>query len=201
MAKDGKGKKWLNVLKRVAPTLATALGGPLAGAAAQAISMAITGRADTPEEQLEELINSGDYETLLKLKVADNEFKLKMEELGLKREELALRKDEMVYDDMDSARKRHMDVKDKEPARLAYMAMLVFAILVAMVITRSEMFEQSQFATVIVSTIIGAAISWVDKAYNFFLGSSKGSSDKTKAMTDAMERRAGTDAMERRDKD
>lgn len=180
-----KPKKWLQILKTVAPTLATALGGPLAGTAVQAISNALTGKKDTPEAELEAIVNQGNPETLLKLKQEDHNFKIEMEKLGITKEEL-------VYKDIDSARQRHMIVKDREPAYLAYLAMIVFAGLVYLVIGQAQLFADNEFAKYIIGIVIGASIGWVDKAYNFFLGSSIGSKSKTTAMIDAIERNSDT---------
>jgi len=173
------GKKALGVLQSVAPTIALALGGPLAGAAVQQLSVALTGGKDTDEAQMDAMIAGGDYDTVLALKQAEHDFEIKMAEMEITQ-------DQLVFQDIDSARQRHIQVKDKEPARLAYLAMITFGVLVGLVLTQQETFSGSEFATVIVSTIIGASIGWVDKAYNFFLGSSRGSKDKSDAMIRAI---------------
>lgn len=175
-----KNKKFLGILRNIAPTIATALGGPLAGTAVQALSNAVLGKPDGTEEDIEAVI-AADPDALLKLKEAEYNFKQRMKELEIS-------EDQLVYQDMESARQRHMKVKDKEPARLAYISMVIFAGLVAVVLTQTAMIEASEFAKVIVATIIGASVGWVNSGFDFFLGSSKGSKDKTTSLTDAVSR-------------
>lgn len=102
-----------NLVRTVAPTIANVLGGPLAGLATQAISAAILGKPDGTQDELTSALAVATPDILLKLKQAEQEFTIKMEEIGLKREQLS-------YGDRDSARKREIDVKDKTPSRLAY---------------------------------------------------------------------------------
>lgn len=65
---------WKSVVRSVAPSLATALAGPLAGTAASAISEAILGKPDAPEEEIKAVLAHADPELLLKLKQADQQF-------------------------------------------------------------------------------------------------------------------------------
>lgn len=175
-----KNKKFLDILRKLAPNIATALGGPLAGNAVKALSQAILGKGDGTEAEIEDVLVN-DPDSLLKLKEAEYEFKAIMAKLEIT-------EDELVYKNTDSARQRHITVGDQEPARLAYLAMVIFAVLVAVVLTQTVMIEASEFAKVIVATMLGASISWVNAGYNFFLGSSKGSQAKTDSLTDAVQR-------------
>jgi hypothetical protein len=109
------GSKALDVLKAVAPTVATALGGPLAGAAT---SMLISKLGGDPKSA-ESAIASADPETLVKLQQLDNDFKAKMAELGVQEEQLA-------YADVASARTREEVVRDWTPPILAYSVTLGF---------------------------------------------------------------------------
>ena len=56
---------WKSVVRTVAPTLATALGGPLAGAAVQALSVALLGRPDGTEQEVAEAVLTGGADALL----------------------------------------------------------------------------------------------------------------------------------------
>jgi hypothetical protein len=82
-----------NVISTVAPTLAAALGGPLAGLAAGKISAVLTGKTDTPEAALADSIqqSSRDPALLLKLKQADAEFAEQMKQLGVDLDAIAER--------------------------------------------------------------------------------------------------------------
>ena len=110
---------WKATIGAVAPTLATALGGPLAGAAVKAISSAVLGKEDATESELEASVATQSPDTLLKLKQADQDFKLQMQKLGVDLERIAA-------EDRNSARQREIAVHDKTPAILAYSVTLGF---------------------------------------------------------------------------
>ena len=72
---------WKSTLATVAPGLATALGGPLAG---MAVKMATDSLGIEPNEAaLEAVISVGDPETLAKLKSVESDFKVRMRELEI----------------------------------------------------------------------------------------------------------------------
>jgi hypothetical protein len=97
------------VLKTVAPTIATALGGPLAGTAAAILVKSLGGDPKAADKA----IASGDPDTLVKLQQIDSDFKAKMAELGVEEEQLS-------YADVASARTREEIVRDWTPSVLAY---------------------------------------------------------------------------------
>jgi hypothetical protein len=74
---------WKDMVRQVAPTLGTALGGPIAGAAVQVIAQKVLGKDDASEADVAAAIIGASPETLAQLKAADNDFKLKMEQLGV----------------------------------------------------------------------------------------------------------------------
>ena len=75
---------WKSIVRTVAPTLATALGGPLAGAAVQALSVALLGRPDGTEQEVAEAVLVGGTDALLKVKQAEADFAVKMRELDIR---------------------------------------------------------------------------------------------------------------------
>lgn len=104
--------KLLNIVRTVAPALATAIGGPLGGIAYRAISAVLTGSEDTPEDQLIQAAQSATPEQLLALKKAEHDFAQKMKELDIDLERIA-------SGDRDSARNREIKTKDWTPRILA----------------------------------------------------------------------------------
>ena len=72
---------WKETLAAVAPTLATALGGPLAGAATKFISGKLLGKDDSTLEEIEQAVLGASPEQLANLKNIDYEFKKEMEKL------------------------------------------------------------------------------------------------------------------------
>ena len=77
--------KALATIKAVAPGLATALGGPLAGAAAGALVSALGG----DEKAAEAALLAQSPETLLALRQAEQDFAVRMRELDIEPERLA----------------------------------------------------------------------------------------------------------------
>lgn len=104
---------WKSLVSSVAPTIATALGGPLAGFAVKAVSKAVLGKDNGSEAEIEKALADASPETLLALKKADQEFEVRMRELDIKLDELG-------NQDRDSARNREIQLKDKTPARLSF---------------------------------------------------------------------------------
>jgi hypothetical protein len=86
---------WLKTLATVAPTVATAFGGPLAGMAVSVATKALG--IENDEVALEQAVMSGNPDILLKLKQVDLDFKLELKRLDIKSEEL-------VIDDRKDAR-------------------------------------------------------------------------------------------------
>ena len=97
-------------LEQVAPTIATALGGPLAGLAVTAISKAI----GVSEDDVEKTMNAGKMSSdqIAQLKLAELEFQKSTQELGLNFEKLAA-------DDRASARNMQVATKSWIPGVLA----------------------------------------------------------------------------------
>ena len=169
-----KDKKWLSVVRAVAPTIATALGGPLAGTAVSVLGTKLFGEGTaSTEDDIATAVASADPEVLVKLKQAEAEFKTKMEELEVERDTLFL-------GDRDSARKREMAVKDRAPVILAVVAIasfLGYALLITLVPIAATV------PTEVVYMILGALSGYSANAFAYYHGSSRGSKDKTDAMT------------------
>jgi len=120
------GFDWKSAVKTVAPWIGTALGGPVGGMAAKAVSMALLGHEDGTPEQLSTAVQTASADQMLALKSADNDFKLRCKELGFK-------KLKALVADKDSARKMQMATKAKTPAILAYIqTVMVCGILIGL---------------------------------------------------------------------
>jgi len=104
---------WKNVLSSIAPTVATILGGPLAGLAVDAIGKAIgidTPTADKIKASLENGQLSGDH--IAALRKAELEVNTRLKELDI---DLA----KIDAEDRTSARQREMTVRDWIPGVMA----------------------------------------------------------------------------------
>lgn len=117
-------KDALHVLGSLAPTVATAIGGPFAGMAVNALENALGDKVtgSTPadrQKSIENAILGGDPATLLKVRESENALTEKMAELGVQ-------KDQLVIGDKASARQREEVVKDWTPAVLVYLTTVGF---------------------------------------------------------------------------
>ncbi len=72
---------WKSTLAAIAPGIATALGGPLAGMAVNVATSALG--IEPTEAALEAAVTNGNPDALLKLKEAENRFKLEEKRLGV----------------------------------------------------------------------------------------------------------------------
>ncbi len=159
-----------DIVGSVAPTVATALGGPLGGIAATAIRAALG--VDTDDQAMEALAT--DPEAVLKLRLAEVEF-----EKFLVESDIDLAK--VNAEDRASAREM-VKVTGKTPQVALSVVMLLgyFALLYAMV---GGYFDVPEMYTALVAGLIGTLGAGVTQIMNFWFGSSSGSKDKTAAMS------------------
>jgi hypothetical protein len=185
MSKFGKSLKkiatqpWFATLKKVAPTIAGGLiGGPFGSLAVNVLST-VLGTVDSSDpgavDQIAAQVGSGNPEILLKLKTAEQEFLIKMEELDIQEQDLYIA-------DVQSARQMKSSTMDNTPTVLTYLSLVVFFGLVAMILMRGEWFSDNEFAQNLAFMLVGGALGWANQAFNFWLGSSRGSYDKSQAM-------------------
>lgn len=96
---------WKSVIASVAPALATALGGPLAGVATKALADKLLGNPDASEEEVAAAVQGMRPEDLVKLRQIDSEFNAQLVNAGIRLEEIAAA-------DRDSARQREIKTGD-----------------------------------------------------------------------------------------
>jgi len=161
------GFDWKSLVKSVAPTIATALGGPFAGYGVRALSSALLGKEDGKEDEIAAALAGADPEMLLKMKQAEQSFKVTMKELDIKMEDIEAR-------DRASARERQMALGDVTPAVLAYI-LTVGIFLVILGLFKYAIPEVNQSTIYILIGALGTA--WVS-AMQYFHGSSSGSKRK-----------------------
>ena len=104
--------KLLDLVRTVAPSIASAVGGPLAGMATKAISEALLGKPDGTEQELLQAVDRATPDQLLALKRAEQTFAVQMRELDIDLERIAVA-------DRDSARNREVKTRDWTPKVLA----------------------------------------------------------------------------------
>lgn len=100
------------LLGQIAPTLATALGGPMAGLAVKTLSNVLLGDETGDADAIAVALQNATPEQLSNVKKIDADFKVRMKELEIDLERIS-------SGDRDSARKREMSVGDHTPKILA----------------------------------------------------------------------------------
>ena len=166
----------LNLVKTVAPSIASAVGGPLAGMATRAISEALLGKPDATEDELVQAAANASPDQLLALKQAENEFTVKMRELDIDLERLA-------NEDRDSARSREVQTKDWTPRVLAPLVTGGYFGVLFYMLTQGLPTTGGSEAMLVMLGTLGTAWGGI-MAYYF--GSSAGSKAKDEAMHNMM---------------
>jgi hypothetical protein len=155
------------LLGQLAPTIATALGGPLAGVAVKTLSNALFGHEDGTEEQISVAMASATPDQLAAIKKIDADFKVQMKSLDIDLERIAA-------GDRDSARQMQRETKDWVPKVLAIVITLgFFGILIWMLL--NGMPKTGTEALLMMLGALGTAWTGV---VNFYYGSSAGSKAK-----------------------
>lgn len=160
-------QKALQVLKTVAPMLATATLGPFGPLAAAAITAAL-GTAPGDQKAAETALLGSTPDQLLALKKADSDFQEQMRQLGIEEEQL-------VYEDIANARARQSAVKDRTPEILAYAITVGFFSTLAYLIDYGKPHEGGDVLLVLLGAL-GTAWTGV---VGYYFGSSAGSASKT----------------------
>jgi membrane-bound ClpP family serine protease len=160
------------LLGQVAPSIATALGGPLAGMAVKTLSGVLLGHENGTEEQISEAMAAATPEQLAAIKKIDADFKVRMKELDIDLERISA-------GDRDSARKMQTETRDWVPKVLAIVITLgFFGILIWMLLN-----GMPQTGTEALLMMLGALGTAWTGVVNFYYGSSAGSKAKTDALT------------------
>jgi hypothetical protein len=152
-------------LTQIAPGIATALGGPLAGLAVTAISKAL----NIDEKDVQSTIEQGKLsaDQLSSLKQAEIELQSKAQELGLNFEKLAV-------DDRKSARDMQVSTKSFVPALLSILVVCAWALIQYFLLTHVIAQEMRELVARVLGTLDGALML----VLSFYFGGSSDSQDK-----------------------
>lgn len=154
-------------LKTVAPTIATALGGPLAGMAVSAVAKAI---GVSPDE-VQDVISSGKL-------TAEQVASIQIAELELKKQAQSMNLDfaKLIAEDKQSARDMQIATKSWIPALLAvFVTIGFFGILLGLM---TEHFKTSDALMLMLGSL---ATAWTG-VMAFYFGSSASSQAKTELL-------------------
>lgn len=161
---------WKNIVGNLAPTIATALGGPLAGTATKFIASKLLGDENATDKDIENFISNATPEQLANLRKIDNDFALEMARL-----------------DVDVFA---LEIKDKDSARdLAKVNMLPQIVLSALFILGYFGIVGVLFSGAVVidetirdmsNILLGVLTANIPAIMSFWFGSSHGSKTKGK---------------------
>ena len=176
-------EKWQAVVKTVAPTLALALGGPLAGLAAQMISenlfpgkKKVLSHAELAKLLGGQLVGGG--KVLEQLRQAEKQFAVELRKLDIEISAIDAA-------DRASARHRQQKLKDSCPNIMGLMVLTGFFVTVGFVLTYG-LDHLSSTTAAFAGTMVGYVSAKADQVIAYFFGSSSGSREKTRAMADVL---------------
>lgn len=164
----GKAKE---VLGLVAPSVGTALGGPLGGIAGTFLKTALNMPESASDGDLATAIAGANPEQLLAIKQAEFDFQKSLKALDI---DLA----RIDASDRASARQRQAEMKDRMPGILAAMVFTgFFGILCSLMFVMVP-----EAATDPLNIMLGALGTLVVQIANYYFGSSSGSAQKQKML-------------------
>jgi hypothetical protein len=161
----------MNWLEQIAPTIAAALGGPLAGLALEVVSKALGVDFNSAQKMLDE--GKMTSEQIAQIKVAEIELQKQAQALGLNFEQLAV-------DDRKSARSMQSATNSWVPAFLAVVVTVgFFGILLAL------MYGEVQKTDEILVMLGSLGTAWTG-IVAFYFGSSSGSQHKDQMLQQSL---------------
>ena len=165
----------LKIVGAVAPTIATAIGGPLGGMAMKVVAEVLGLPADSSEKDVSRAMAAATPEQLLALKQADQDFAVRMRELDIDLEKIAA-------SDRDSARRREAQVRDWMPRVLAFVVVAGFMATVFLVLLGYVDGMKDPLMATTVGTLIGFVSAKCEQVVAYYFGSSSSSQQKTQLL-------------------
>lgn len=169
---------FLKTIAGLAPTVAAALGGPLAGAAVAAIGNAL-GMSEPTKEGIAKAFTDGMIkpEDMVKIKQLELEFKAHESDMGFKYAELAYKQDALATDDRKSARTANVAGGTQMP--LFYLSLFLLAITLGCEIAVLFNGYPPTTSEMVVGRILGLMDAVAMMVLVYWYGSNKDSARKT----------------------
>lgn len=155
------------LIETIAPTIATAIGGPVAGMAVKALSAALLGRDNGSEDEIKTALATATPEQIAAIKKVDNDFKVQMKTLEIDLVKIAAQ-------DRASAREMQTQVKS---SLVPMIAIIVIASFVA--VTIGTLMGFAKIESALAGTLIGYLSAKAELVLSFYFGSSADSEAKS----------------------
>jgi hypothetical protein len=156
-----------SLIASVAPTLATTVGGPLAGLAVKTISNVLLGRPDGSPQELETAVQNATPEQMAQLRKVDADFKIRMKELDIDLEKISVQ-------DRGQAREMAMKTGNWTARILSFLIVGGFFACLAWMLFRG----MPQSGTEAILMMLGALTNTVTAVVSFHFGSNSAARDK-----------------------
>jgi hypothetical protein len=168
---------WLDTIMKVAPTIASALGGPLAGAAVSAIGGAL-GLDNPTQASIADAITSGKLtaEQLSSLKELELKYQNEEKERGFKYEELA-------YKDRADARSSNVAGGTQKP--LFWMSTVLLVLTLGTEVYVLFHGYPAELSDIIVGRVLGLMDSVSLLVLSYWYGTTNGSAQKTQLLAES----------------
>ena len=159
---------WMTTLRQIAPTVASAVLGPLGGVAVAAIGN-ILGVSEATQEKIADAIKTGQLtpEQVGEIKKLELQYQENEKERGFKYTELE-------FKDRDSARAREVGTKDNTNKILAFVVIGAFLAMVG-----ATLLGYAKVESVLAGTLVGYLSAKAEQVLAYYFGSSSGSVAKT----------------------
>lgn len=162
------------VIKTIAPTVASALGGPLAGAAVSALG-AIFNIGEPTQDKIKEAIENAQMTPAQIAQIKALELQYQNDE-----KERAFKYAELEFKDLDSARQRDAATRDNVNRNLAYAMVVAFIAVVA-----ATLLGAARVDSALAGTLIGYLSAKCEQVLAYYFGSTRGSERKTELLAAA----------------
>jgi len=171
------GFDWRQLVKSIAPTIGTALGGPLGGVAGLALAkvLGVPESSANDDSALAAAVQGANPDQLLALKKADQDFALQMQSLGFKNVEAL---EAIAAGDRANARNREIQVKDWMPKALGLLITVGFFGMLYWMMRHEVPIGNKDMLNILLGAL-GSA--WIGVC-GYYFGSSAGSAAKTEIL-------------------
>lgn len=168
---------WKKVVGAAAPALATALGGPLAGAAVKTLAVQFLNKPDATEDEVAQAVAAASPQDLIRLKEINAEFMKAMSQAGIDLEKIAA-------DDRANARLREVQTHDSwTPRILATVIIGGFLWCLYFVLGGHVKDLKDPLIAGLVGTLIGYTSAKADTVISYYFGSSASSKAKDETIS------------------